>query len=397
MAPNRGEDTMAFDHTENFLSDGRDPRHLATRHELESIIEDQDQGEIAQRRAEFAQMQQRHRTMMDELVAQKRSMFGRTPPEVSVNALALAVEEAHLMARLRAAQGQPEERVADIRLFQPQIQGREVAYQAEGQKKPSFVDDGKNIYVPGYQDDVALLASLQLAQMRWGLVKVSGNDDFKERVVQLAAEHDLKLANEDLARQVQLRRMSPGTLSAPTEQERRAAEQLHNELDASGPAAEPPSQASKPLAHGEQPKWLQPKMAAPEEAAEVTTNSTRRESQKPDAQESDVIEDYPEADKQSAGQTAEQPDAEEKSWVQRLQEERRERQQAAAQKPATANAEVQGGSDQAQMEDDEPEHEPDLGYGDGDEDFSVDVPSAPPPVARPVTKKAVSAEVRLGA
>lgn len=77
--------------------------------------------------------------------------------------------------------------------------------------------------MPGYQDDVALLASLQLAQMRWGVIKVTGTDEFKDRVVQLAAEFDLRLSNEDLALRVHQRRSSPGTLSAPTEQEIAAA------------------------------------------------------------------------------------------------------------------------------------------------------------------------------
>lgn len=429
---------MAFDQSENFLSDGRDPRHLASRLDLENVIEDQGQDELAQRRAEFALMQQRHRAMMDEMVAQKRSMFGRTPPEVSVNALALAVEEAHLSARLRAAQGKPDEKVADIRLFQPQIQGKEVVYQAEGQKKPSFMDDGKNIYVPGYQDDVALLASLQLAQMRWGMVKVTGNPEFQERVVQIAAEFDLKLANEDLARQVQLRRASPGTLSGPTDQERRAAEKLHDELDAAAPPVETqPVPAAATPAQGGQTDWMQLNTAPPGPGKAVMMNGTPPSAQTPDAQNAEVIEPYSEpaqpavaqmpkaefeqavdaevrqlkaqgydkaaisargpeiedqvratwTEQQQAPATAsKQPEAPEKSWIEKLKEERLTKLGATEGREADV--------DHAQIEDDEPpENAVDLGYGDDDDGFSVDVPSTPP-AARPEARKTASVDVR---
>lgn len=241
---------MAYDHGENFFSDGRDAHRPASRTQLEQQVEDRADQEMARRRAEFAELQRRHRQQMDDLVAKKSSMFGRTPPEVTVNALTLAIEEAHHQAKLRAAEGKPDEHVRDIRLFQPKIQGKEVAFHAEGRDgKPSFIDDGKNIFVPAYDDDIALLASLQLAQMRWGVVKVSGNDDFKDRVVQLAADYDLKLANEDLALRVHQRRSSPGTLSAPTERELEAAQKFQAELDQKPEAAEPKSAGAAPVSN----------------------------------------------------------------------------------------------------------------------------------------------------
>lgn len=304
---------MAFDHGENFFTDGRDPRRLVSRTQLEHQVEDQSDHELAQRRSEFAALQRRHRQQMDDLVAQKSSMFGRTPPEVAVNALALATEEAHHQAKLRAAEGKPEDMIQDIRLFQAKIQGKEVAFYTEGRDgRPSFIDDGKSVFVPAYNDDIALLASLQLAQMRWGVIKVSGTDDFKERVVQLAAEHHLQLSNEDLALRVHQRRNSPGTLSAPTEQELAAAVKFKTEMEGH-----------------------KPEVAEPESGPEAASAP-----------------------------------ADEKAWV---KEELRELQERRAARAVQAGKESEMPKEPIEI--DEPEEEPDLGFDD-DDDFTVDVPGA---------------------
>lgn len=399
---------MAFDHSENFFSDGRDPRRLASRTELEHEIEAQDSHELKRQRAEFLAMQRRHRQEMDDLVAQRSSMFGRTPPEVSVNALSLAIEEAHHQAKLRAASGQADERVRDIRLFQAQIQGREVAFHVEGRSgKPSFIDDGKNIFVPDYNDDIALLASLQLAQMRWGIIKVTGAADFKERIVQLAAEHDLKLSNEDLARRVHQRRSSTGTLSAPTPQELKAAQKLHDELDAGSDPVEPRAPISAP-----KPSAL-PLVAPDDEDAVIEEETPAPEAKARDAGPAGAA---------PAATDAPGGTADEKAWIAQLQEERRRK---AEERAVAATKSVVGGSmpkreyDEALDEEvsqlkrqpamaggvsdddlpeeaieiDEPDHEIDLGYGEDEEDgFSMDLPAASIP--GPAAKKTAGVAAR---
>lgn len=405
---------MAFDHGENFFSDGRDPRRLASRTQLENQIEDRADHELARRRAEFDALQRRHRQEMDDLATRKSSMFGRTPPEVAVNALTLAIEEAHHQAKLRAAEGKPEELVQDIRLFQPKIQGKEVAFHVEGKDgKPSFIDDGKNIFVPAYDDDIALLASLQLAQMRWGVIKVSGTDDFKERVVQLAADHDLLLANEDLALRVHQRRNSPGTLSAPTERERAAAQKFQAELEGREPEpAEPKSAGTSPV------KAPVSTAAAPEEEDE-----TLIEDDEPEPEQEKAPEQTPTA--ASAAPSA--VPADDKAWIAELQEERRRK---AAERAAEAAQTAQAGKDSKMPKDeydraveaeiqqlkakgqstaatqtaqagkdmpeepieiDEPEEEADLGYDD-DDDFSLDLPAAA--AVSPEAKKSAGVAAR---
>lgn len=334
---------MAFDHGENFFTDGRDPRRLVSRTQLEHQVEDQADHELAQRRSEFAALQRRHRQQMDDLVAQKSSMFGRTPPEVAVNALALAIEEAHHQAKLRAAEGKTEDMIQDIRLFQAKIQGKEVAFYTEGQDgRPSFIDDGKSVFVPAYNDDIALLASLQLAQMRWGVIKVSGTDDFKERVVQLAAEHDLQLSNEDLALRVHQRRNSPGTLSAPTDQELAAAVKFKTEME------------------GQKPEVAEPKRAgaSPVAAASATTTAVHED------------EDEALSENVKSGPEAATAPADERAWV---KEELRELQERRAARAAQDGKESEMPNEPIEI--DEPEEEPDLGFDD-DDDFTVDVPGA---------------------
>lgn len=376
---------MAFDHSTNFLSNGRDPRHLASRTDLEDLIEDRGKDEIVKRQAAFADLQKWHRKMMDEMIAQKQTMFGRTPPEVSLNALTLAIEEAHQKAQLLAAEGMAQGKIADIRLFRAEIRGSEVAFKTEGQKTPSFVDDGKNIYVPGYQDDVALLASLQLAQMRWGYIKVTGQPDFQERVVQLAAEFDLKLSNEDLAARVQQRRASPGVLSAPSEGERKAAAQLHAEAPVGDAQA---AGVKAPVAEAAAPEMV----------------SRQIEPQPPETHDDDVIETAHAAQRDVAAPRPVQPETPvdappvanevtqaqpgDKAWIAALQEERLAKKAAQGQQPRSGSGE---GDSTSVIVDEEPDQEIDLGYED-DEEFSVDAPSLPQ--ATPEPKKSATIAAR---
>lgn len=401
---------MAFDYGENFFTDGADPRRIEARTELQQIVEDQAQAEIARRRASFESMQRRHRQELDDLAARTKSMFGRTPPEVTVNAMALAVEEAHEFAKLRAAEGKPEDAIADIRLFQAQIQGKEVAFHLQGRdNKPSFIDDGKNIFVPGYQDDVALLASLQLAQMRWGVIKVTGTDEFKERVVQLAAEFDLRLANEDLALRVHQRRSSPGTLSAPTEQERVVAAKFREELESHPPArAEPkpaPIATASVLPVGQEDD--EPVIEQADPVAPATANQEVRAEDMPAAEFDKAVkaevarlkgEGHDKASisersheieddvRQRWAATKPGSPVESTDWITKLKEERREK--AAAR---SAQAGKDNDMPTEPIDDLEPDQEPDLGFGD-DDDFSLDVPSAA--TVAPEAKKSAAVAAR---
>lgn len=359
---------------ENYLSDGTDPRLPRKQAEIEAQAEDQHNTEVAKKRAEYEDLQRRHRAMMDSLTANKRSMFGKTPPEVSVNALALAVEEAHQLTALRQLEGKPADDARDIRAFSAQIHGREVAFYYEGRQKPSFIDDGKNIYVPDFDEDAALLASLQLAQQRWGVVKINGTADFKERVVQMAVEHDLKLSNRDLAEMVKARREAEGVLSAPSEEERQAAEEFHaSPAEATAPAASTAA-AKAPAAPKPQ--------AQPEDEDEVIEASPETAPAAP-ASPAPVEASKPEP---AAPAPATEPE-DDKAWIRAIQEERRLKKEAAmqAQKEASVEADkavvnTENAVASIVFDEDVPEEEIDLGMGD-DDDFDPMATADPVPAS----------------
>jgi hypothetical protein len=48
------------------------------------------------------------------------------------------------------------------------------------------------------QDDDTLLAALQLAQEKWGGVKLNGTDEYKRRCVEIAAKNGVRIANPEL-------------------------------------------------------------------------------------------------------------------------------------------------------------------------------------------------------
>ncbi|WP_299592584.1 LPD7 domain-containing protein [uncultured Tateyamaria sp.] len=336
---------------DNYLSDGTDARHPRSRQEIEAQAEDQFATDVVKKRAEFEALVRRHRAMMDEQVQNTKSMFGRTPPEVSVNALALAVEEAHHLDELHVLEGKPRSTGGDIRDFNAQIRNRDVEYYSEGSKQPAFLDDGKNIYVPSFEDEAALLASLQLAQQRWGVVKVNGNDDFKARVVEMAVTHDLKLANVDLAEVVQMRREAGSVLSQPSVEERAAAEDFHASVEEKGPAT--PSAAPQPV---QETVAAEPAQPARDVAA-----------------------------------TAETP-SEDDDWIERLQAERRLRKEAKMDEqdmtPET-DIDTTPAVDAPSIDfEEEPEVEIDLGFDDGDD---WDPMATADPVPPSTQKQAVGA------
>jgi hypothetical protein len=66
------------------------------------------------------------------------------------------------------------------------------------QKEASFIDYGRVIRVYR-QDDETLLAALQLAQEKWGGVRINGTDEYKRKCAEIAAKHDIKVVNPELS------------------------------------------------------------------------------------------------------------------------------------------------------------------------------------------------------
>jgi hypothetical protein len=70
-------------------------------------------------------------------------------------------------------------------------------YREESPKEASFIDAGRIIRVYA-QDDDTILASLQLAQEKWGGVHLNGTDEYKRRCAKLAAQHGIRIDNPEL-------------------------------------------------------------------------------------------------------------------------------------------------------------------------------------------------------
>ncbi|MBQ7262095.1 MAG: relaxase/mobilization nuclease domain-containing protein [Synergistaceae bacterium] len=125
-----------------------------------------------------------------------------------------------------------EPRPADLRDYVARRgAGHSVLYHRKGSRVADFKDTGRLIVMDDARlDETSVTAALQLAEQRWGAVWIDGTDEYKELCVRVAAKHGLRLANEDLAAEVERRR-----------REERASEQTptRETKEAPPPAARP--------------------------------------------------------------------------------------------------------------------------------------------------------------
>ena len=100
-----------------------------------------------------------------------------------------------------------EKQVYSIPGFRSVVRGAYVHYcKLTDPEHIAFSDRGDRIDVCDTTDREIILASLQLAASRWDQVKITGTDDFKARVVDLAVEYGFRLKNEGLRQIVKKRR-----------------------------------------------------------------------------------------------------------------------------------------------------------------------------------------------
>ncbi|MFT9027660.1 TraI/MobA(P) family conjugative relaxase [Acetobacter indonesiensis] len=100
-----------------------------------------------------------------------------------------------------------ERRVYSIPGFRTVVRGAYVHYcKLTDPEHIAFSDRGDRIDVCDTTNREIILASLRLAANRWDEVKITGTDEFKARVVDLAVEHGFRLKNEDLRQTVEKRR-----------------------------------------------------------------------------------------------------------------------------------------------------------------------------------------------
>ncbi|KAA8387279.1 polyprotein [Acetobacter tropicalis] len=114
-----------------------------------------------------------------------------------------------------------ERRVYSIPGFRSIVRGAYVHYcKLTDPEHIAFSDRGDRIDVCDTTDRAIILASLQLAASRWDEVKITGSDDFKACVVDLAVEHGFRLKNEDLRQTVEKRRKEAEELKIVEQKQR---------------------------------------------------------------------------------------------------------------------------------------------------------------------------------
>ena len=98
----------------------------------------------------------------------------------------------------------------DLRDYQPRRgSGDSVLYCKAGKLTADFSDMGKRIVLNKKTlTEESVLSALQLANAKWGATKISGNDEYKALCVSVAAKHNLKIANPDLAVEVERQRQN---------------------------------------------------------------------------------------------------------------------------------------------------------------------------------------------
>lgn len=94
----------------------------------------------------------------------------------------------------------------DLRAYTP-LKGNKggIAYVRgeNGAGRADFVDYGLKIAIDKRCDETAVLAALQLATQKWGAVQINGTEEYKHLCVEVAAKHNLKIANPELAQEVE--------------------------------------------------------------------------------------------------------------------------------------------------------------------------------------------------
>ena len=102
---------------------------------------------------------------------------------------------------------QPAPRPVDLRDYSGRKAGYSVLYCRGNAFTADFKDTGKKIILDRKKlDETSVVAALQLANQKWGATQTNGSDKYKELCITAAVKYGMKLANPDLAAEVERRR-----------------------------------------------------------------------------------------------------------------------------------------------------------------------------------------------
>lgn len=99
------------------------------------------------------------------------------------------------------------QRPLDLRDYSARQAGYSVLYCRGNAFVADFKDTGRTIILDRKKlDETSVAAALQLANQKWGATQINGSDEYKELCIAAAVKYGLKLANPDLAVEVERRR-----------------------------------------------------------------------------------------------------------------------------------------------------------------------------------------------
>ena len=94
--------------------------------------------------------------------------------------------------------------------------GSSVLYCKAGTYTADFSDMGRRIVLNKRKlTEESVAAALQLANQKWGATEITGNAEYKELCISAAVKYGLKLANPDLAAEVERRRQAQRQAQRP--------------------------------------------------------------------------------------------------------------------------------------------------------------------------------------
>lgn len=138
----------------------------------------------------------------------------------------------------------PQNVTRDIRDYRYRVAGQTVIYSAKG--KDAFADRGRNIDVIDMRNPASVLAAMQLGAQKFGALTLTGNDEFKALCVQLAVQHNIKIANPELVDAVRLERAKQAQAITTRPAPEKPPVPPATSSDASKPAAPAPELPKEP-------------------------------------------------------------------------------------------------------------------------------------------------------
>ncbi len=156
--------------------------------------------EIARERAELFECQRIERQSLQRRLKpfpDYESWLRESGMEAEAEAYRFRADDA-VRARDTAAERAAEVlAVRDIRDYRGRITDTGVAYYLAGEARADFVDRGREVAIDA-SDSSAILAGLQLAQAKFGVIQLDGPPRAVRRAALIAAQHGIRLRNPEL-------------------------------------------------------------------------------------------------------------------------------------------------------------------------------------------------------